>query len=158
MPESGAALTIDDQAVRDALRAKTLRIVTVSKRGRPQIMPLWFVVRDGRLCMTNAATSPTVRNIAANPRVLVLVEARDGRLLRIAGEARYVTNKEALGPVARHSALKYYADPRALWVYARNARRIPAMLRYYRERTDTGVIEVTPTSFDWADSVSCDLP
>ncbi|HET6615178.1 MAG TPA: pyridoxamine 5'-phosphate oxidase family protein [Dehalococcoidia bacterium] len=145
-------LSIDDRGVRDALRAKTLRIVTVSKRGRPMIMPLWFVVRDGRICMTNAATSPTVRNIAANPRVLILVEARDGHLLHIRGEARYLTNNEALGPVARRSALKYYADPRALWLYARNVRRIPAMLQYYRERTDTGVIEVTPVSFEWTDA------
>ena len=150
MKAAGAPMpTIEDHDVRDALRAKTLRIVTVSKRGRPMIMPLWFVERDGRLCMTNAATSPTVRNIAANPRVLVLVEARDGRVLRIRGEARYLTNDEALGPVARRSALKYYADPRALWLYARNVRRLPAMLKYYRERKDTGVIEVTPVSFSW---------
>lgn len=146
-----ASPAIDDRDVRDALRAKTLRIVTVSKRGLPMIMPLWFVVREGRIYMTNAATSPTVRNIASDSHVLVLVEARRGRLLRIHGAARYLTNKEALGPVARRSVLKYYASPRALWLYVRNLRRIPAMLQYYRERTDTGVIEVTPVSFEWAE-------
>ena len=81
----------------------------------------------------------------------MLVEARDGRVLRVRGTARYLTNKDALAPVARRSVLKYYADPRALWLYVRNFRRVPAMLQYYRERTDTGVIEVTPVSFEWAE-------
>lgn len=33
-------------------------------------MPLYFVTLDGRIYLNNAATSPTVRNIAAHPNVL----------------------------------------------------------------------------------------
>jgi hypothetical protein len=138
-----------DADVRRAMRAKTVRVVTVSKAGRPMIMPLWFVVHDGRVAMTNAATSPTVRNIALHPDVLLLFEAPDGRLLRVRGRARYLTGKDAMAPVARRSVMKYYLEPRAIWRYLRDLRRIPTMREYYRERTEGGVIEVTPSSFEW---------
>ena len=60
-------------------RAMVARIATRSARGTPQIMPLWFVRAKGKLLMTNNETSPTVRNIAADPRVVVVVEADRGK-------------------------------------------------------------------------------
>jgi len=140
--------------VRAAVRARIARIVTISKAGLPQIMPLWFIERRGRLYMTNAVTSPTVRNIASNPGVLVLLEAPGGALLELRGVARYLTGKDALAPVVRASIGKYYLAPRVLWLYLRNLRRISTMLQYYRERSDSGVIEVTPESFQWIERSS----
>jgi general stress protein 26 len=119
------ALAADDPAAHAAIRrARIARIVTVSPSGRPQIMPLWFALIDGRIHMSNAATSPTVHNIAREPRVLVLFEADGGRIVRVRGTARYLTDRGALRRLVRPSLTKYYFHPRALWLAVRNMRRL----------------------------------
>lgn len=129
-------------------RAMIARIATRSARGTPQIMPLWFVRAGGKLLMTNGETSPTVRNIAADPRVVLMFDAGqsdDGRCLRIAGTARFRSERSALTRTVRRELLKYHLAPAALLSDARHPGRIPSMLRYYLERRDGGVIEVSPS-------------
>ncbi len=133
-------------------RGKIARIATASARGTPQIMPLWWVsAPGGRIRMTNGATSPTVRNIAHDARVTVLIEdERDGarRVLRIEGTARYRPGRRVLLATLLRQLAKYHLAPRALAGAVRHPRRVPAMLRYYVERSDSGVIEVTPASVE----------
>jgi hypothetical protein len=80
--------------------------------------------------------------------VLVLFEALDGRLIRIRGIARYLTDADTMRRVVRAALPKYYLRPRALWLALRKLARLRAMLRYYGERTDSGIIEVTPESLE----------
>jgi len=137
-----------DRRVREALRrTMTARIATVTPGGWPLIMPLYFVVLDGRIYMNNAATSPTVKNIAAHARALVVIEARDGAIVRVRGTARYLRDETTRRRVTRASLPKYVLRPRALWFMLRNIRRVSMRSRYVGERPDTGMIEVTPESY-----------
>jgi general stress protein 26 len=54
------------------------RIVTCATqgpRGFPHLMPLWYVVRDGRLWAWTFAKSQKVRNLERDPRATLQVEA-----------------------------------------------------------------------------------
>ncbi len=135
-------------------RSMNARIATLSKGGRPQIMPLFFVLRDGEILMNNAETSPTVRNIAHNPEVELLFLAdtspRDRRCLRIRGTADFTQDPAALSAIARPMALKYYGNLHAIISTLRNLRRLSPMVRYRRERRG-GVIRVRPESSEFLD-------
>lgn len=145
---AAGAATAADPRVRHALRrAMIARIATVSASGGPLIMPLYFVVLDGRIYMNNAATSPAVRNIAAHPHVLVLLEGRDGDVVRVRGTARYLRDAATMRRVTRASLPKYVLRPRALWFWLRNLPRMSTRSQYTRERPDTGMIEVIPESY-----------
>jgi general stress protein 26 len=132
-------------------RAMVARIASRSARGTPQIMPLWFVRAGGKLLMTNGETSPTVRNIAADPRVVVMLDAGqdNDRCLRLAGTARFRSERSMLARTVLRELLKYHLAPAALWSAARHPRQIASMLRYYIERRDGGVIEVWPSDAEF---------
>jgi general stress protein 26 len=133
-------------------RSMVARIATRSARGTPQIMPLWFVRIDGKLWMTNNETSPTVRNIEADPRAVVIVEADrrdDGRCLRLSGTARFHRERSVLRRTVLRDLVKYHFAPAALWSAARHPRQVPSILRYYAERSDGGVIEFSPTQAEF---------
>jgi len=60
---------------RELLEAE--RIVTVAThgpRGWPHLMPLWYVVRDGRIWVWTYAKSQKVRNLERDERATLLVE------------------------------------------------------------------------------------
>jgi PPOX class probable F420-dependent enzyme len=46
-------------------------------RGRPHLMPLWYVVRDGDIWAWTYAKSQKVRNLERDPRATLQVEAGD---------------------------------------------------------------------------------
>ena len=48
---------------------------TQGPRGWPHLMPLWYVVRDGRLWAWTFAKSQKVRNLERDPRATLQVEA-----------------------------------------------------------------------------------
>lgn len=54
---------------------RTLTCATHGPRGWPHLMPLWFVVRDGRIWAWTFAKSQKVRNLERDPRATVQVEA-----------------------------------------------------------------------------------
>jgi len=49
-------------------------IATHGPRGWPHVMPLWFVVREGRVWIWTYAKSQKVRNLERDPRATLLVE------------------------------------------------------------------------------------
>ncbi len=62
--------------------------------------------------------------------------------------ARYLRDAATLRRVERASFLKYYLlRPRGLWSALRNLARMSTLRQYHAERTDTGMIEVTPESY-----------
>ena len=74
MTAGETTVSATDRRVREALRRAMIgRIATVTPGGWPLIMPLYFVVLDGRIYMNNAATSPTVKNIERHGRALVVL-------------------------------------------------------------------------------------
>jgi len=129
-----------------------VRIATRSPKGSPQIMPLWFGTHRGRICMNTAETSPTVRNIATNPEVVLLFDGgqrRAATVLRIRGTAQFRRDRGFRALMGLKVWSRYYLSPAALIKVARNLRRLPAMATYYQERgAHAGVIEVIPESFE----------
>jgi PPOX class probable F420-dependent enzyme len=53
----------------------TVICATNGRNGWPHLMPLWFVVRDGRLWAWTYAKSQKVRNLERDPRATIQVEA-----------------------------------------------------------------------------------
>ncbi len=45
--------------------------------GWPHVMPLWYIVRDGALCVWTYATSQKVRNLERDARATLVVETGD---------------------------------------------------------------------------------
>jgi PPOX class probable F420-dependent enzyme len=54
---------------------RVMTCATQGPRGFPHLMPLWYVVRDGRLWAWTFAKSQKVRNLERDPRATVQVEA-----------------------------------------------------------------------------------
>lgn len=151
MTAGETAVGPDDRRVGDALRRAMIgRITTVTPGGWPLVMPLYFVVLDGRIYMNNAATSPTVKNIAAHPRALVVLQWRQGEVVRVRGTARYLTDETTSRRVVRATLPKYVLRHRALLFWLRNVRHFSMRGRYVGERSATGMIEVTPESYSIA--------
>jgi nitroimidazol reductase NimA-like FMN-containing flavoprotein (pyridoxamine 5'-phosphate oxidase superfamily) len=146
-------MKFDDTEVRQFLDGSMIaRVATISARGTPQLMPLYFVRLDDKLYMNNAPTSPTVRNIAANPRVVLLFEAdcgrRRNRCLRITGVATFREDASIMRRVSVRAALKYQFSLPALFSTLRNGRKLLTMKRYRSERS-SGMIEVAPESAEF---------
>jgi PPOX class probable F420-dependent enzyme len=53
---------------------KTLTCATNGRGGFPHLMPLWYVVRDGRIWAWTYAKSQKVRNLERDPRATLQVE------------------------------------------------------------------------------------
>lgn len=146
-------MNVDDAEVRRFLAGSMIaRIATISGRGTPQIMPLYFVCLDGKLYLNNATTSPTVRNIAVRPNVVLLFEADRGRhhdrCLRVTGEATFREDPALTRRVSLRAARKYYLSLPGLISTLRNIRKLPAMRRYRAERA-SGMIEVVPRTAEF---------
>jgi general stress protein 26 len=128
------------------------RVATISVRGTPQIMPLYFVCLDGKLYMNNAGTSPTVHNILARPRVVLILEADRGRprdrCLRITGIATFRDDTTIMRGVSLRAARKYYLSVPAMLSTLRNVRKLATMRRYRAERV-SGMIEVVPETAEF---------
>jgi PPOX class probable F420-dependent enzyme len=54
--------------------AKTVTCATNGRDGFPHLMPLWYVVRDGRIWAWTYAKSQKVRNLERDPRATLQVE------------------------------------------------------------------------------------
>ena len=70
---------------------------TLGRDGRPHLMPLWYVVRDGRLWAWTYAKSQKTRNLQRDPRATLQVEAgRDvyGELRGVMIEADTVLHRD----------------------------------------------------------------
>ena len=69
---------MSDEEVADFLDAqRTVICATNGRDGWPHLMPLWYVVRDGRLWSWTYAKSQKVRNLERDPRASLQVEAGD---------------------------------------------------------------------------------
>jgi PPOX class probable F420-dependent enzyme len=65
----------DEEALAFLDEQRTVVCATNGREGRPHLMPLWYVVRDGRLWSWTYAKSQKVRNLERDPRATLQVEA-----------------------------------------------------------------------------------
>jgi PPOX class probable F420-dependent enzyme len=64
---------------------RTVTCATIGRDGRPHLMPLWYVVRDGELWAWTYAKSQKVRNLERDPRCTLQVEAGRDRYDQLRG-------------------------------------------------------------------------
>lgn len=76
-------------------QARNLWLATVRPNGRPHLVPIWFVVDDGRWYICTAPGSVKARNLQANPRVALALEDGDNPYV-IEGTARAVQPSAAV--------------------------------------------------------------
>jgi general stress protein 26 len=131
-----------------ALRASRVMILaTCSGTGTPFAVPLWFVPHHGRIYAATAASSWTVRNVAAFSRVALLLGGESGQdtdRLLVRGTARAVPGTPPAAALAR-TAWRYYLEPQFAAVELRHIRLWGRRMRYYAQSQAAHVI-VTPRS------------
>ena len=69
MDEAGIQAFLDEERV--------ATVGTFGPRGWPHLMPLWYVVRDGRIWAWTFTKSQKIKNLERDSRATVLVEAGD---------------------------------------------------------------------------------
>lgn len=65
----------DDEVLAFLDEERTVICASQGHRGWPHLMPLWFVVRDGRLWAWTFAKSQKTKNLERDPRATLQVEA-----------------------------------------------------------------------------------
>jgi PPOX class probable F420-dependent enzyme len=70
-----AEITLSENEQRELLDAERVVVVaTHGLRGWPHLMPMWYVVREGRIWVWTYAKSQKVRNLERDARATLLVE------------------------------------------------------------------------------------
>jgi PPOX class probable F420-dependent enzyme len=127
--------------------ALTVRLATISRKGTPLLTPLWFA-RDGDVIyMGTRRSSPHARHITENPDVVMLFGDRGGKpargVLRVTGKACVCDIKSLSGLRKARLAWRYFLAPGAIRHWMANWRKIGVRNRYYAERTDPAMVEIT---------------
>lgn len=145
----------DSESVQRFLqKSLAVRIATLSPAGNPDLIPLWFLVHEGRIYMAPRAGNPVVRDLTLNPEVALLFHGEQSRkpdrALRVRGQATFVRDPAVVQAVQRRALRRYYLSPGGFWNTLKHLRRAGIMRRYYGERGgDSGVIEVVPETAEF---------
>src|SRR3954451_10852441 len=65
----------DDEVLAFLDEERVVTCATLGPRGWPHLMPLWYVVRDGRLWAWTFAKAQKTKNLERHPRATLQVEA-----------------------------------------------------------------------------------
>ena len=145
-------MKIDDPEVLNLLRRSMVaRIASLSRNGRPSVNPLYFIYHEGKIWLGTADWTLAARNVKADARVSVLFEVErdrgDSRVLRISGQARVRTDREALGSYNPRVARKYILTLGGLGNMLAHLKQLGLQSSYRAQSAQKGqacVIEVTP--------------
>lgn len=93
-------------------------VATIRPDGTPHVTAVWFLHEDDCLYLAIPSSSVKGRNLAANPRIAIMIDARvpaQERGLTASGEAEILTGDEAAAIVRRlhgkYLTAKALADP-----------------------------------------------
>lgn len=107
-----AEITLTEDEQRELLEAE--RVVTVAThgpRGWPHVMPMWYVVREGRIWVWTYAKSQKVRNLERDARATLLVETgfeySELRGVQIEAEAHVHRDFETVFEFAKELTVRY---------------------------------------------------
>ncbi len=64
-----------EEAAAFLAESRTVTCATISRDGRPHLMPLWYVIREGELWAWTYAKSQKVRNLERDARCTLQVES-----------------------------------------------------------------------------------
>lgn len=88
-------ISMTPEEVRSFLEAgRTLLVASLHRDGRPHLVPMWYVVEEGRVVFRSFSRSQKIINLRRDPRLSVLVERGEayGELqgVTIEGRARLI--------------------------------------------------------------------
>jgi PPOX class probable F420-dependent enzyme len=90
---------------------KTVTCATNGLNGFPHLMPLWYVLRDGRIWAWTYAKSQKVRNLERDPRATLLVETGfeyvELRGIQIEAEAELVRDPDRVAEFGTELTIRY---------------------------------------------------
>lgn len=92
-------------------QGRILQVASLHPDGRPHLVPMWYVMEDGRVVFRSFNRSQKIRNLQRDPRLTVLVERGEayGELqgVMIHGRARLVEDPGYVLAVYGRLAAKY---------------------------------------------------
>jgi len=90
---------------------RTLQVASLHRDGRPHLVPMWYVVEDGKVVFRSFTRSQKIVNLRRDPRLSVLVERGKAyaelRGVMIEGRARLVDDPAYVLALYGKMAAKY---------------------------------------------------
>jgi PPOX class probable F420-dependent enzyme len=107
-----AEITLSEDEQRELLDAERVVVVaTHGPRGWPHLMPMWYVVREGRIWVWTYAKSQKVRNLERDARATLLVETgheySELRGVQIEADAQVHRNLDVVFEFAKELTVRY---------------------------------------------------
>ena len=115
-------ITMSPDEVRAFLeQGQTLQVASLHRDGRPHLVPMWYVVEDGKVVFRSFTRSQKIVNLRRDPRLSVLVERGEAYAelqgVMIEGLARLVDDPPYVLALYGKMAAKYAMvgpEPKAL--------------------------------------------
>lgn len=90
---------------------RTLQVASLHRDGRPHLVPMWYVVEDGRVVFRSFTRSQKIVNLRRDPRLSVLVERgeayEDLQGVMIEGDGRLIDDPAYVLTLYGKLAAKY---------------------------------------------------
>jgi PPOX class probable F420-dependent enzyme len=107
-----AEITLSEDEQRELLDAERVVVVaTHGPRGWPHLMPMWYVVREGRIWVWTYAKSQKVRNLERDARATLLVETgheySELRGMQIEADAQVHRDLDVVFEFAKELTVRY---------------------------------------------------
>jgi PPOX class probable F420-dependent enzyme len=91
---------------------KVCRLATVDRRGQPHVVPVWHILLDGEIYVETSPRSKKAKNIMANPKVALVIDAGDRfdtyKGVMIQGVAEVVKDRRTLARFQEAMAQRYF--------------------------------------------------
>src|SRR5918994_4715320 len=105
-------IKLSDEEQRQLLEAERIAVVSsLGPRGWPHSMPLWYVPRDGEICVWTYAKSQKVRNLERDPRATLLIETgheyTELRGIQIEAVAELIRDSDRVLDFAKELTVRY---------------------------------------------------
>jgi len=91
---------------------KVSRLATADRRGQPHVVPVWHILLDGDIYIETSPDSKKARNLKANPKVALVIDAGDRfdtyKGVMIQGTVQVVKDKRMLARFLDAMAQRYF--------------------------------------------------
>ena len=128
-----------------------VRLATLSRNGRPSIIPIYFIVQHGHIWIGTVDWTLAVHAVRADPRVSLLFTWEQNPRLRqtvqVIGTATIRTDPASLRRYNVGVAMKYILTPGGLWSYLTHVHLWRRLHQYHLQSDQKGdacIIDVTP--------------
>lgn len=102
---------------------RTGKLATVREDGRPHVVPIWFILRDGHIVFNTSETSVKARNLSRDPRAALSVDDQTPpyTFVTVEGTASLSADDPDLEQIATEIGARYMGPDRAEEFGQRNA-------------------------------------